>query len=86
MKFKLGDKVKVRQDLSRHILYTSHGNYFDEELNCVSVMEQYRGDVCTVTQVFPDNGMYHLDVSSWIYWCDEMLEPLKRNKYKIKGV
>ena len=86
MLFKKGDKVRVRQDLSQHTLYKSHGQYIDEELSCISTMERYRGEICTITQVFPDNGMYHLDVNQWIYWCDDMLEPIQRNKYKIKGV
>lgn len=86
MLFKRGDKVIIREDLSPDNTYIAYGERLDQTLNCVGMMQKLRGERAVITKVFPDEGMYHLDICSWAYWCDEMLEPIQKNKYKIKGV
>lgn len=60
MKFKVGDKVTIREDLSRH------------EWNVVDSMEQYRGKVATIVAV-GDYYIIDLDNGNW-YWDDNMFE------------
>jgi hypothetical protein len=70
MKFKVGDKVTVREDLSRH------------EWNVVSDMEQYCGKVATITGA---KGIdeYSIDLDDgWWYWNDSMFEESKEEKEK----
>ena len=73
MKFKVGDKVTIREDLSRH------------ELNVVSDMEQYRGKVATITGV---KGIdeYSIDLDDgWWHWDDSMFEEIKEEKEKFRA-
>lgn len=64
MKFKVGDKVTIRGDLSR------------DEWNVVSDMEEYRGNVATITGVKGyDNDCYTIDLDKGMwYWDDRMFE------------
>lgn len=68
MKFKVGDKVKIREDFSR----TKH-----YKVTPVSNMEKYRGRIARVKRISFE-GNYNLDIDgmSW-YWSDDMLEPYK---------
>jgi len=62
MKFEVGDKVTIREDLSRH------------EWNVVSDMELYRGKVATITGVKGIDD-YSIDLDDgWWYWEDRMFE------------
>ena len=69
MKYKVGDKVKVREDLVAGKLYGS----------CVfnSQMYKYRGGVTTIKGVKDD--YYYLDKCNWS-WTDEMLEDVTMDK------
>ena len=73
MKFKVGDKVTIREDLSRH------------ELNVVSDMEQYRGKVATITGVKGIDD-YSIDLDDgWWHWDDSMFEEIKEEKEKFRA-
>lgn len=65
MKYKVGDKVKVREDLVVDKEYGS--DVFIEE------MEQHKGKTATITLVCHDKYCIDLDEGEW-YWTDEMFE------------
>lgn len=66
MKFKVGDKVRVRGDL---VLNHTYGNYF-----FVSIMEKFKGKIVTIISVC--NNRYEIEEDNKrYYWTDEMLEP-----------
>ena len=76
MKFKVGDKVRVRNDLEVGDLYNNHG-FFEE-------MAQYRGKTARITGVSPcGNYNLNIDSSEW-FWADEMLEPAGLTKDDLK--
>lgn len=65
MKHKIGDKVKIREDLIVGNTYGSDS--FAEE------MAQYKGKTATITDVYWDKYEIDIDDGSWC-WTDEMLE------------
>ena len=65
MKYKVGDKVKIREDLIVGNDYGSDG--FVEE------MEQYKGKTATITGAFMSKYDIDIDDGDWS-WTDEMLE------------
>jgi hypothetical protein len=65
MKYKVGDKVKIREDLIVDNDYGSDG--FTEE------MEQYKGKTATITDIYWDKYDIDIDDGDWS-WTDEMLE------------
>jgi hypothetical protein len=66
MKFKVGDKVRVRKDL---VLNHTYGNYF-----FVSTMEKFKDKIVTIISVC--NNCYEIkEDNKCSYWTDEMLEP-----------
>jgi hypothetical protein len=69
MKYEVGDKVKIREDLVPEIMYGKE--------KFVSRMEEYRGCEATIVDAFYRNGgdLYLIDVDDkcW-YWTDEMFE------------
>ena len=64
MKFKVGDKVRVRKGLINGCYY---GNY-----RFVSGMENHRGKIVTIKSVESD-GLYQI-LEDVYYWTDEMFE------------
>lgn len=67
MKFKVGDKVKIKKNLS----CKGYGaSYF------VSSMKKYKGKEAKITYVSPDDDTCQLDIDSgnW-WWSEDMLEP-----------
>lgn len=70
MRYKVGDKVRVRKDLVVDEKYD--GEYFIEN------MTQYRGKTVTIYEVFEDVNRYEIkeDHEAWS-WNDEMFEPLE---------
>jgi hypothetical protein len=65
MKYKIGDKVRIRKDL---IVANDYGSdSFTEE------MEQYKGETATITDAYYDKYEIDIDDGSWC-WTDEMLE------------
>lgn len=68
MKYKVGDKVKVRENLKIGKVYC--GETF------VVQMKQYEGQIVTI-KVVDDDGYYvEEDNQNW-YWTDEMLEDVE---------
>lgn len=66
MKFKVGDKVRVRKDL---VANETYGAYI-----FVSIMEKFKGKIVTIIGIC--NNHYVIDEDNKrCYWTDEMLEP-----------
>lgn len=67
MKFKVGDKVKIREDLS-------FGKYYSVHLS--RSMLSNKGKEAKITYISPDDDTCHLDIDSdnW-WWTEDMLEP-----------
>ena len=70
MKYKVGDKVRVRGDLSLDVMN-----------GVVSDMLHYRNCVYTIADITADGVYCRLDGNEWA-WTDEMLEPITRSKFK----
>ena len=68
MKYKVGDKVKVREDLKI-------GKSYNEKI-FVDDMEKYKGQIVTIKVVGDDNYRIEEDNQDW-YWTDEMLEDIE---------
>lgn len=67
MKFKVGDKVKIKENLSCKKYGTM---YF------TSLMRRYRGKEAKITYISPDGDLCHLDIDSGSWgWSEDMLEP-----------
>lgn len=64
MKFKVGDRVRIRTDLKIFEKYGSQ--YFVRNMN------QHKGEIAIITRVFDDYYFINLDS---FYWTDEMLKP-----------
>lgn len=67
MKFKVGDQVKIREDLSL-------GKYYSVHLS--RSMLSNKGKEAKITYISPDDGTCHLDIDGddW-WWSEDMLEP-----------
>lgn len=67
MKFKVGDQVKIREDLSL-------GKYYSVHLS--RSMLSNKGKEAKITYISPDNDTCHLDIdgNDW-WWSEDMLEP-----------
>ena len=68
MKYKVGDKVKVREDLEI-------GKSYDKKV-FVDDMEKYKGQIVTIKVVGDDNYRIEEDNQDW-WWTDEMLEDIE---------
>lgn len=70
MKYKVGDKVKVREDLSKEKCYGGC---------CVdSVMEQFAGEMVTISHEYGRINRYKIEEDNMRWcWTDEMFEPLE---------
>lgn len=65
MKFKVGDLVRVRDDLKINKQYGKQ-SFIDE-------MRHFKGKITTIIKVFSD-GTYLIKYCDWWNWTDEMLE------------
>lgn len=65
MKYKVGDKVRIRRDLKTLEVYG--GQLFIEQ------MEKYKGMPVTISEVFSDTYYIKEDEENWC-WTDEMFE------------
>lgn len=72
MKFKVGDKVRVREDLE---VFTKYGNY-----TFVKGMEEYKGKEFIIDEVCTD--YYRLKDIGYC-WTDEMLEPIEKERKEM---
>ena len=68
MKYKVGDKVKVREDLEMGKTYG--------ELTFSTQMREYKGQIVTIETADDDGYQIEEDELNW-YWTDEMLEDVK---------
>lgn len=66
MKYKVGDKVRVRRDLR---IGTHYGAYF------ASGMDDYKGGVVTIWKTYSNCYCIEEDIGTWI-WTDEMFDGL----------
>jgi hypothetical protein len=66
--YKVGDKVKIREDLEVDKEYNG--------LSFVKDMEKYKGKIATITEIPLVQHSYKIDIdnSAW-YWIDDMLKP-----------
>ena len=70
MKYKVGDRVRIRTDLIANTLYSEY--YFVKE------MDRYKGKVANIIGV--DLYYYRIDIDNGKYvWTDDMLEDLTKN-------
>lgn len=75
MKYKVGNKVRVRKDLKGGKYY--NGLYFDK------AMEKYNGEICTIENCNIDCKNYTLDCTTFWRFNDEMLELIEEeNQFK----
>lgn len=73
MKFKIGDKVKIREDLVVDLAYGC--DVF------ISDMSEYCGKEATITDNCFKDGVYSLDIDDGVwYWTEEMLEDVTNTK------
>lgn len=76
MRFKAGDKVRVRNDLVAGNLYGNLG-FFE-------VMAQYLGKTARIIGISPcGNYNLNIDSSEW-FWSEEMLEPAEFTKDNLR--
>lgn len=65
MKYKVGDKVRIREDLVEEVMY-GYEDVVPEMLKC-------RGQVAEIVDIY--SGRYKLDIDSGVWdWTDEMFE------------
>lgn len=68
MKFKVGDKVRIKEDLSCNKCY---------KIAAAKDMEKYKGKIAKVKKI-SNEGNYILDIDGMKWaWSDDMLEPCK---------
>jgi hypothetical protein len=78
MKYKVGDKVRIREDLITNKRYNG--------LSFIPSMEQYKGKVATITNIiFGDHYIIDLDDNDWC-WADEMFEDIVSNSMTVKDL
>lgn len=67
MKYKVGDKVKIREDLEV-------GKEYNDTL-FINDMLQYKGKIAVITYASDDDGYYEVDLDDgeWA-WADDMFE------------
>lgn len=73
-KYKVGDKVMVRRDLSPHRRYNNYNSPMHDDV-AVGNMFNYRGKQITVKEI-STNLKYVCWECPWYFWTDEMFEEL----------
>ena len=73
MKYKIGDKVRVRKDLEP-------GNYYGG-VCYVDYMDEFKGKECVITDM---DGIAYQIGDFW--WTDEMLEPAENNIMEVNNM
>ena len=68
MKFKIGDRVKIKEDLSHRGSYKVYVSRY---------MEEYKGKEATIVGL--EGNTYSLDIDAGNYfWSEDTLEPIKK--------
>ena len=75
MKYKIGDKVKIRKDLVPNSEYGG--------IVYVECMDKFKDKECVITYV--DNTSYHINDSKY-WWTDEMLQPDENNIMEVNNM
>lgn len=75
MKYKVGDRVRIREDLQPNVEY--EGYYF------VPDMGDFKGEIATVIKVYGDGYRINEDGGDW-KWTDKMFEPVEFTKKDLK--
>lgn len=75
MKYKIGDKVRVRKDL---VINSEYGG-----IVYVECMDKFKDRECIITYV--DDTSYHINDSKY-WWTDEMLEPVENNIMEVNNM
>ena len=75
MKYKVGDKVRVRKDL---VLGKSYDGWI-----CTEEMFNLKGETVTIRAIHDDEH-YHIEELEGCGWTDEMFEPVITNWDKVK--
>lgn len=82
MKYKVGDKVRVRQwdDMAKEFGFSGCTKSNIDILGCLFTnnMKKFCGSVVTISNIASDNSRYLIkeDDQNW-YWTDDMFEPYK---------
>lgn len=77
MRFKVGDKVRVREDLVIHKAYGS--------AIFVDCMDEFKGKIVTIDESFSSkNGDRYRIKETGYNWSEEMLEPYFKTNNKVK--
>ena len=71
MKYKVGDKVRVRTDLIVDKIYGAE--------KFISLMCEFKGRICTIKEFCGKCYLLEEDDDEW-YWSDEMLEDVSNNE------
>ena len=72
MKFKVGDKVRIKKDLDSRKRY---------EISVVSEMEAYKGKIAEIVRVRDDNSCaLDIDTGRW-FWSDDTFELVEEKKF-----
>lgn len=79
MKYKVGDKVRVRKDLVAYKEYICDGKL----LRTNGIMAHMKGGILTIKRVNEVDKDYMVKENEW-YWNDEMFEPVITNLDKVK--
>lgn len=79
MKYKIGDKVKIREDLE-------YGHVYDVSLYMVTTeMLKYRGKVATIVDADDCHYSYEIDLDEGHYsWSNKMFEDVEESEAKFK--
>ena len=77
MKYKVGDKVRVRQwdDMAREFRVNKYGNIDVGNILFSKAMKRYCGKVLTIDYIF-NNRYYVEEAPMYIWWSDDMFEPI----------
>ena len=75
MKYKIGDKVRVRKDLVPNSEYGG--------IVYVECMDKFKDKECVITYV--DDTSYHINDSKF-WWTDEMLQPAENNIMEVNNM
>ena len=78
MKYKIGDKVKIREDLEVGKEYN--------DCTFIGDMEKYKGKIATIYYCYND-GSYDIDLDGgdW-FWTDEMFEDITESENKDEKI
>lgn len=79
MKYKVGDKVRVREDLIVDAMYGDENVYFRSDMAC------YKGQIVTISRV--GDYFYKIEEDPFYYsWTDEMFEDVSDDENKARTV